>query len=496
MFLAFPLLLAAALQAAAQAPAQPAQPAKIRTLLITGNDVAGHEWRRVSPMLKKALEDSGRFDVKVTEEPRGITAKSFENYDLAVLNYYDQRDPAKRWGETAEKALEDFVRSGKGLVMFHFSTASGDGWAEYEKMSGGNWRPNNGHHSPMHSFDVVIRDQEHPITKGIRPKQHVPWDELYANLKWQPADTYHVLATAWDDHKLYQGKARQPIPGDGIDQPMMWTLKYGQGNVFATVLGHDAAAVQTLFFIATFTRGAEWAATGNVTLPVPRQIAAKGAVTTPALPVPTDVAPGGTPSAPPSDAIVLFGGADVASWSRPSGEPTGCKAQSGELVCATGSGDLVSKQKFRSAQYHLEFNIPNMPDQKDQLKGNSGVYLQHRTEIQILDSFNNPTYVTGMLGAVYDEHPPLVNAARKPGEWQTYDILYRAPKCNERGNQHEAARVTVLLNGVLIQDNAPIRFKPGMCEPGPLMIQDHSGFPGAPHTIMRLRNIWVRNLPD
>lgn len=492
MFRATTLLILAAFIG----PAQPAQPSKIRTLLITGNDVAGHDWRRVSPQLKRALEESGRFDVKVTEEPRGITARTFEGYDLAVLNYYDQRDPAKRWGEAAEKALEDFVRSGKGLVMFHFSTASGDGWAEYEKMSGGNWRPNHGHHSPMHGFEVTIRDREHPIMKGLRPKQRVAWDELYANLKWQPADTYHVLATAWDDHKLYQGKARQPTPGDGLDQPIMWTLKYGQGNVFATVLGHDAAAVQTPFFVTTFTRGAEWAATGAVTIPVPGQIAADPRAIPDTNPVPKEVAPGPTPSAPPADATVLFDGRDLSQWNRRDGSPAGCKAENGEMVCATGVGDLLTTRKFRSAQIHLEFNIPDMPDKSGQLKGNSGLYLQDRTEIQLLDSYNNPTYVTGMLGAVYNEHPPLVNAARKPGEWQTYDIIYRAPKCNERGNQLEPARVTILANGVLIQDNATIRFKPGMCEPGPLQLQDHSGFKDAPHTVMRFRNIWLRPLPD
>lgn len=473
-----------------------AQPAKIRTLLITGNDVAGHDWRRVSPMLKKALDDTGRFDVKVTEEPRGMTAKTLEGYELVVLNYFDQRDPAKRWGEVAEKALEDFVRGGKGLVMFHFSTASGDGWAEYEKISGGNWRPGNGHHSPMHGFEVTIKDREHPIMKGIRPKQRVAWDELYANLKWQPEGSYHVLATAWDDHKLYQGKAKQPTPGEGMEHPSMWTVKYGQGNVFATVLGHDAAAVQTPLFVGTFTRGAEWAATGAVTIPLPRQVAQDGRTARDAMAVPKDVAPGAAAGAPPADAVVLFDGRDMSKWVNKDGAATGCKVENGEMVCATGAGDIFTADKFKSAQIHLEFNIPDMPDKTGQLKGNSGVYLQNRTEIQLLDSYNNPTYVTGMLGAVYDEHPPLVNAARKPGEWQAYDIIYRAPKCNERGNQLEAARVTILLNGVLVQDNAPIRFKPGMCEPGQMRIQDHSGFKNAPMTVMKFRNIWYRNLAE
>jgi len=184
----------------------------------------------------------------------------------------------------------------------------------------------------------------------------------------------------------------------------------------------------------------------------------------------------------------------MAKWVNRDGGPAGCKAENGEMTCTTGAGDIFTADKLGSAQIYIEFNIPDMPDKTGQLKGNSGVYLQNRTEIQLLDSYNNPTYVTGMLGAVYEEHPPLVNAARKPGEWQAYDIIYRAPKCNERGNQLDAARVTILLNGVLVQDSAPIRFKPGMCSPGQLRIQDHSGFKDAPLTVMRLRNIWYRPL--
>jgi hypothetical protein len=142
-------------------------------------------------------------------------------------------------------------------------------------MSAGNWRPNNGHHSPSHDFTVKITDPEHPITKGLKREFPQPKDELYANLKWQPKEGYHVLATAYDDHALYQGKARQPIPGPGIDQPMFWTVDYGKGRVFTTVLGHDGPAVQTPAFVVTYTRGAEWAATGAVTLPIPPAMAAQ-----------------------------------------------------------------------------------------------------------------------------------------------------------------------------------------------------------------------------
>jgi type 1 glutamine amidotransferase len=245
---------------------QPAAPAKLRALIITGEN--GHDWRSVTPELRKSLEATGRFDVRVTEEFRGAGPETLASYDVVVLNYQDRR-PDQRWGDRTDKALLDWVRSGKGLVMYHFSVAAFVGWDDYEKLSGANWRPNQGQHSAAHDFTVDIVDPDHPITRGLKKSFPQLKDELYSNLKWQPADTYHVLATAYDDHALYQGKARQPIPGAGKNEPMLWTLQYGQGRVFATMLGHDAPAVNTPAFVTTFTRGAEWAATGNVTLPIP-----------------------------------------------------------------------------------------------------------------------------------------------------------------------------------------------------------------------------------
>jgi hypothetical protein len=277
-----------------------------------------------------------------------------------------------------------------------------------------------------------------------------------------------------------------------MDQPMLWTLEYGKGRVFGTALGHDGPAVQTPAFVVTFARGAEWAATGNVTLPVPPRMAAGVKYEDPQ---PRVVAPAANASAPPSDAVVLFKGTDVSKWSRKDGTPTGCTAVKGEMVCETGSGDAYTVQKLGSMQLHLEFLPPNMPDKKGQMKGNSGVYLQGITEVQVLDSYNNPTYATGVLGAIYDQYPPMVNAARPPSQWQSYDIVFNKPVCNERGVQLKEGSMTVFLNGVLIQDKAPLRFHRGMCEDAPLMLQDHSGFPDAPHTVMTFRNIWYRPLP-
>ncbi len=147
-----------------------------------------------------------------------------------------------------------------------------DGWLEYEKMCAGNWRPNNGQHSPRHDFTVEIKDTEHPITRGMKSSFLQPNDELYSNLRWQPEGSYHVLATAWDDHARYGDKAAQPTPGPGRHHPVLWTVRCGKGRVFGDVLGHDAAAMQSPGFIATFVRGTEWAATGEVTLPLPAEL--------------------------------------------------------------------------------------------------------------------------------------------------------------------------------------------------------------------------------
>jgi type 1 glutamine amidotransferase len=262
-----PAILLLALPLLGQAP--PAAPAKIQTLIITGQN--GHDWRTVTPLLRKALEDTGRFEVRVTEEFRGAGSDMLAPYDLVVLNYFERRQPALWWGERANDALLYYVRSGKGLVMFHFSVAAFDGWPEYEKLSGANWRPGQGHHSPSHDFVVEVKDPEHPIMKGLPKKMAQPKDELYANLRWQPEGCCQILATAWDDHSLYKNP-RQPTPGPGRDQPMFWTMQFGQGRVFATMLGHDGPAVQTPTIVVTFARGAEWAATGKVTLPVPADL--------------------------------------------------------------------------------------------------------------------------------------------------------------------------------------------------------------------------------
>jgi type 1 glutamine amidotransferase len=263
---------------AAQAPQAGAAARPLQVLILTGRNVGEHQWRLTSPIIRQILEGTTRFEVRTIEEVRGITAETLAPYDLLLVNYYN-RTPGERWGERTERAVEDFVRAGKGLVIYHVSLAAFEGWTAYEQMSGGNWRPNNGHHSDPHAFTLDIVDREHPVTRGLGALP-VRRDELYANLRWQPTGAYHVLATAYDDHALYNGKAQQPIPGPGLHQPILWTTGYGQGRVFNIALGHLVESVQDATFGTVLSRGAEWAATGAVTLPPPAGPAPATAVPT------------------------------------------------------------------------------------------------------------------------------------------------------------------------------------------------------------------------
>ena len=135
-------------------------PPKLQALIITGQN--SHDWKGTTPILRQALEETGRFEVRVTEEFRGAGSETLAPYDVVIVNYFERRQPQLRWGERTDAAFLDYVRSGKGLVLYHFSLAAFTGWADYEKMSGGNWRVGSGHHSARHDFLLTSRM---PITR-------------------------------------------------------------------------------------------------------------------------------------------------------------------------------------------------------------------------------------------------------------------------------------------------------------------------------------------
>jgi len=199
----------------------------------------------------------------------------------------------------------------------------------------------------------------------------------------------------------------------------------------------------------------------------------------------------GTHGAPPSDAIVLFDGTSLSAWKGKDGGTPDWKIEDGAMV--VGKGGITTKQEFGDVQLHVEWATPAEVKGKGQGRGNSGVYLQGRYEIQVLDSYENKTYPDGQAGAFYLHSPPLVNVSRKPGEWQVYDIIFRAPRQAEDGSVVPGS-FTVLHNGVLIQHETPIpgkataaaQFK-GVAPKGPIFLQDHNN-------PVRFRNIWVREL--
>ena len=198
----------------------------------------------------------------------------------------------------------------------------------------------------------------------------------------------------------------------------------------------------------------------------------------------------------PSDAIVLFDGKDLSQWERAEdGSPAKWKVENGYMEIVKETGDIRTKQAFGSCQLHIEWSIPAEAKGSSQDRGNSGVYLMSTYEVQVLDSYNNRTYADGQAGAMYGQSPPLVNACRELGEWQSYDIIFHRPVFM-LGLAVKPARITVLHNGVLIQDNFKIegatiwkkRAKYKSHEDKlPLLLQDH-GHP------VRYRNIWLREI--
>jgi hypothetical protein len=222
-------------------------------------------------------------------------------------------------------------------------------------------------------------------------------------------------------------------------------------------------------------------------------------------PQPAVVDPGGVGKAP-SDAVVLFNGRDNSGWSTLEGAPSKCAVAEGVLSCRTGAGDTQSAEKFRDAQIHVEFNLPYEPEMRGQGRANSGIVLQNRFEIQLLDSFENATYANGSCAALYGQSAPLVNACRRPGEWQSFDIVFHAPQCAADGTLETPGSLTLLHNGVLVQDHVPVRARRCVADEGPLVLQDHGRFvgrkigtatgvsEGAPDTTVKFRNIWLRRL--
>lgn len=261
----------------------------LRLLIVDGQN--NHNWEDTTKLMSSFLEETGRFTVDVaTTPPQGASQEAwngfrprFSDYDVVLSNYNGEL-----WPEPVQKALEKYVSGGGGLVIVHAANNAFPQWTEFNKMIGLGWRgaeygkrvtldddgkvvvtpPGEGPgagHGPQHQFQVIVRDPEHPVMKGMPRKWMHAKDELYHGQRG-PAEHMHILATA------YSAPDKR---GTGANEPMVWWIPYGKGRVFTTVMGHvgrnskDMQAMQCLGFQTVVKRGSEWAATGKVTLPIP-----------------------------------------------------------------------------------------------------------------------------------------------------------------------------------------------------------------------------------
>jgi type 1 glutamine amidotransferase len=257
----------------------------LKVLIVDGQLNPAHVWKETTPYLKKMMEESGRFKVEVATTPaKGGDMSGFKPnfaaYNVVVLNYYGDA-----WPAATNAAFEKYVSGGGGVVVYHAADNAFPEWKEYQEIIAvGGWEhrttdkfgprvrfrdgktvldnspANCGHHGKRLPFQVTTRDAENPIMKGLPAVWMHPADELYDSL-CGPAKNLDVLATAHSDPAN--------MKGTGEEEPMLMTIRYGKGRVFHTTLGHDIAAMQDVGFITTFNRGAEWAATGKVTIKVP-----------------------------------------------------------------------------------------------------------------------------------------------------------------------------------------------------------------------------------
>jgi len=243
----------------------------VRILIITGDEVGAHNWRETAPFLKQLLTRAGH-KVDVTETPgKDLTPANLSRYDVFLLNYCNtpqgaKSNPASVWSDDNKKAFLEAVKSGKGLVVYHYASSAFTGSSaldrEFEKAIAGGWRKQ-GYHGKMHEFTVTIR-KKHPITDGLTSFKHGR-DELYQNSLLLPGS--EILATAYSD------KTKDP-KNTGKDEPVVWVATYGKGRVCEIVLGHDLEAMRSPGFQALLIRGVEWAATGAVSYPLPAELRA------------------------------------------------------------------------------------------------------------------------------------------------------------------------------------------------------------------------------
>ena len=388
-------------------PSPQAPPKPIRAWVVTGAN--NHDWEWTSPQLEQALEETGRFQVEITRDPKKDLPKApalhrSGELDLIVLDYN-----GPRWGEAAEAGFLAAVRAGCGVAVVHAANNAFPGWDEYERMVGLLWRRGTGH-GRYHPFDVHVVDHNHPVTRGLEDLRMHP-DELYHRLVHKDGADYRVLMSAYSAPKT---------GGTGRHEPMATVASYGKGRVFHTPLGHvwrnnvpSHATWRDPQLRLLLARGAEWAATGSVTLP-----------TTPYNRLSEQEREQGF--------VSLFDGRTIEHWT---GFKQDAPPQQGWVVrdaaivheARGGGGDLVSREVYGDFDFRFSFRVAP--------GANSGV-MWHVTdegaetyfsgpEYQVLDDGARKPGPKHAVGALYDLVPATDKFVRPAGQWNEGRIVVR-----------------------------------------------------------------------
>jgi type 1 glutamine amidotransferase len=505
-----PLLIAALCSslftiATVQAADSPAK-AKTPVLLIDGQN--NHDWKATTPLIKQTLEGSGLFTVEVATAPgkdgdMESFKPEFSKYKVVVSNYN-----GTDWSEATRKAFEKFVASGGGFVCVHAADNSFPGWDAYNRMIGlGGWggrsekdgpyvrwkeeiksftrdlgKGSGGQHGKRTPFLMVVRDSDHPITRGLPQSWLQTEDELYGQLRG-PAENMHVLATAFSEKET---------GGTGEHEPILMTIHYGNGRVFHTTLGHDINAMQGTAFQVTLQRGTEWAATGDVTLaPVGADVLSseKPILRNPAELTSDD---GQVPDAEAAPSLEtgrwqeLFNGKDLAGWTQKNGTAK-YRVEEGAIIGATSQGSpnsfLCTDKNYQN--FELSFEVMDDPGL------NSGVQIRsasksdyqngrvHGPQVEIETSPGEAGYIYGegtARGWISKEQP--IKDAYKNDEWNHY--LVRA----------QGERLQVWINGRKVEDLRDAE----SAQEGFIGLQVHAIGPNEGPFQVRWKNIKLREL--
>lgn len=472
----------------------------LSALLIDGQN--NHKWQETTPLIKQTLEGTGRFSVDVATAPgKGQSMDEFDpmfsKYEVVISNYNGQN-----WSEKTQQAFEQYVADGGGFVSVHAADNSFPKWEAYNRMIGlGGWGGRNeesgpyvrwkedlkrftrdgtpgrgGSHGKRVPFLVVVRDQDHPITRGLPSNFMQTADELYGQLRG-PAQNMHVLAT---------GYSNPATGGTGEHEPLLMTIQFGEGRVFHTTLGHDIAAMQGVAFQVTLQRGTEWAATGDVAISVDAHLlsADQAATRDPAKIQPDEL--GAIPDLNTEGWVKIFNGTDLTGWTQRNGTAT-YRVEDGAVIGKTAEGSpnsfLCTDKDYGDFELTFEVNVDSGLNSGVQIRSQSNEDHQngrvHGPQVEIESSPGESGYIYGeATGRNWISPAQPIKDAYKNDTWNRYVIRAKGD------------RIQTWINGISIEDLRD----PESSQSGFVGLQVHGiGKDTGPFEV-RWRDLRVRNL--